>query len=265
MSVTIFDFQDYRKFIFKWLQTGQASQNHLAKAAGCHPSYLSTSLKGTTELTPDHAAGLCRFWAFSPLETEYFLELVHYSRAVTPELRSILQKRIQKLREESEKLSQKLPVQLISPDNFPTFYYSNWIFSAIHMAVSIKDLQTESAIASRLQLSKATVHDALELLLKEGLVEKHGDKWTVGSVQMHLPADSPWATLHHSHWRNQAIQNAWKGDPKTLHFTGVYSLSEATAEKLRRTFTELVAETVNTILPSKCEELYCFTLDWFEV
>ena len=148
----VFDIKDYREFILlrgrNWGEMGKMSD-----AAGCKASYLSRVAKGDTHLTPDHAYGLCRYFNFTALETEYFLLLVDRERANSKTLRAYIERRIEEIKAKNLDIAKTLQRKEPASER----YYSAWYFAAIHILTSIADYQNVDAIAKKLMLPETLV------------------------------------------------------------------------------------------------------------
>jgi hypothetical protein len=122
-----------------------------------------------------------------------------------------------------------------------------------------------TAIAERLCISRAVALSSLAMLEKIGLVEKKGDKWTAVSFDLHLPENSPLNSNNHLNWRVQASQNSLIPDSENIHFTSVYSLSEADFKSLRQKILQLISESREVALSSHQEDAFSFCCDFFRI
>ncbi|MDQ3232688.1 MAG: hypothetical protein M3Q07_12790 [Pseudobdellovibrionaceae bacterium] len=106
--MTFFEQENYRDIIRGKIRDHSRKrgyQTQLAKFAGCQVSYFSQVLKGQVQLTPDQAAALCEVWNLADLEAEYFLTLVNFERAGSPQLQQRLRTQLEKLRLESRRVA----------------------------------------------------------------------------------------------------------------------------------------------------------------
>src|SRR5437868_6404098 len=137
---TLFDYDNYSNYLRDYVygeQTYRGIQAELAKSMGCQAAYFSQVLKGTAELTEDHALKLVQYLGYSELEAEYFILLVRLGRASTPDLASYLEKRRQKLVQQSEDLKNKVESKSLSDvESILSRYFTNWLPSTIHIATS---------------------------------------------------------------------------------------------------------------------------------
>ena len=260
--------QDYRDYIRRQIQDNQdirGYQSQLAKAAGCQPSYLSQVLTSHVQLTPDHAAGLCRFWGLSDDESEYFITLVNLSRASSPHLKRLLEARLSEIRQRIEDLSRRIKKSTTVPANLAEQYYSAWYWGAIHLAVSVPALRTADAIASRMRLPLAVVQSTLAGLAKMGLIESTSKGWSLSQRNVHLPRNSFLHGINHANWRRQAVIRTQEGDPEGVHYTAIHALSRNDIAKLKAMILNFIEESRAVVAPSEEEDLLCISCDLFTV
>lgn len=267
MPNNIYLYTDYKKYIESQIQASRRTKGYrlsLSTAAGCQPSFLSKVLNGPTHLTPEHGAGMARFWNLNSSESEYFLQLVAHSRAGTPILREMVQRRMQRIKREQDEIERDLKLPPITSGEAEAFYYSSWEVAAIHVLVSIPQFRTIERIAARLLLGSEAVKEILDRLLTFGLVEKKGDKWLAGPSQIHAPKGSGFSTLHMLHWRQRAVGKILNNGKSSYHYSSLHSLSEADAELILQEIVSLIRRTTDRVKDSKEEKLVCLNVDYFE-
>jgi uncharacterized protein (TIGR02147 family) len=270
-AFSVFAFEDYLDVLNEKIKQNRELRGYrtlLAQKAGCQLSYLSQTVAGSAHLTPEHAAGLAAFWNFSRDESEYFINLVHKARAASPLLRELIESRLQELKISANQIESKIRDPRLERETEQAFYYSNWLYSAIHTLVSIPEFQTESAISARLQVPLATVHASLVELEKMKLVARvNGRKnaWTITQWALHNPSNSPHTWMHHANWRQRALLKTQIPQSETIHYTALHTLSRKDIVKLKTLANQFIQESRDLVRPSKEEELVCITLDLFTV
>ncbi len=267
-STDIFEYRSHTDFLKKMIDLNKDVYGYkakLAEAAGCQRSFLSQVLSGVIQLAPEQAVGLAIFWGLSEVEQDYYLNLVAHARAGNKTLRDYINKKIEKARSDQENLSERFVNKVVLPDVKAATFYSTWQYLAITIVVSIPQYRTAKAISHRLGLSQEVVEKSLSELTQLGMVEKSANEWKLINSMIHLPKDSKFNSLNHSHWRNKAVQDSLLSENKSVHYTSVCSLSLEDAEKLRQLMFQFIDESRKAVAPSKEEELYCLTCDWFKV
>lgn len=268
MKSDILEFQSYKDILMDRLakmEAKGANKSRLAKAAGCHPSFLSQVLNSHVHLTPDHAAGIVSYFGFSEMEEDYFMLLLDLERAGTENLRRRIRSKIRDLKTNQKDLSKVLKHEKISDDRNRATYYSSWLYPAIHIAVSIPEFKTELSLAKKFKLPDFVVRNCLNNLEKMGLLRNEEGQWQQEEKFLHLPQNSPLIGVHHSHWRQKAVQAMQYKQDSNLHYSVVVAVSEADLSRLHSMLVQFVDEAKQVIGPSKEESLACINLDLFRL
>lgn len=238
---SLFKFHSYQaivehQLLVENLQKGAKSR--LAKAAGIQPAYLSHVLAGKAHLSLDQAADMAAFWDFSESETDYFLTLVAFGRSGSLKLKRHLEKKLKGIRKVSENPfadeNAKMDLELAAN------YYSDAVYSAIHLLLRIEELQSIDSLASHLRLEKNEVRKYLDQMETLGLVRHAQNRWFAIERNFHAEPDSPFAKMHHRNWRLRTVDSLKRNDVHDLHYTGIHTLSEDDFEKIRTVFLDAI-------------------------
>lgn len=268
MNISVFNFDNYRSFLKASVKAEKNSWGlwaKLAKAAQCQPTYLTQSMRGKANLTADHLLGISLYLKLSTEETDFFLLLLELERAGSQQLKKYLLEKIKKIRAERDDLSKRLALPRLEIGEKETLYYSAWYWSALHVMVSIPEYQTAEAMARRLQLPVGLVEEALHHLSRFNIIKREGRNWKLGTADIHIPKTSPLIGVHHNNWRQRAVLSSTLPQNPGVHYTAVYSLSEADFKHLKEKLNEFVEYTRKVVRPSKEEALVTFACDLFEV
>jgi uncharacterized protein (TIGR02147 family) len=264
----IYEYSSYKEFIRDLIKENSGHRGYqakLARAAGCQPSYLSQALTGKAELHSDHAAKMAVFLGMTPNETEFLIELVHLAKATSTNLKNILLNKIERLKKEHTELAHRISgVQKIS-ESIENFYFSTWFWSAIHVATSVPEYQTASALAERFHLPLQLVHEVLEKLQKVGFVQYRNSKWQYQGGAAHLARESFMTEMNHMHWRQRALLDVQIPSTEALHYTSVFTMSKSDATKIRELLIETIKNSRLLSDPSEAEEIFCMNFDFFKV
>jgi uncharacterized protein (TIGR02147 family) len=264
----LFEFNSYKEYlreILKEKKTERGFQAKLAKSAGCQASYLAQALTSKVELTPDHGMGISRFLGLGPLETEYFLNLLHYSRASSRELKAHLERKMEEAKNTQQILSERVTDPLSPKMDIHHEYYSSWMWMAIHAAVEIEKFSDPESIVNRFGLPREKVLEVLESLQRMGLVEKSGNSWRMSKQNVHLSARSFMNGVSHRNWRDRACADVEKERANSLHYTSVFTVSRSDAERIRSQVLQMIEASRKVIQDSPSEEVFCMLCDLFEV
>lgn len=246
-------------------KNGRGEFHRLALHLKMHTTRISHIFRGSEDLTLEQASSLAGYFGFSALETEYFITLVGLERAGNEDLRKILQRQKNKLRDQSRQLAHRLPSDRVFSENEKAIFYSQWFYSGIRLLTSIEGQGTLDRISERFDLPRSRVKKALEFLTSTGLCVEDNGLYKMGPVKTHLEADHPMVTRLHGNWRLMGMQKHPRLSSHELAFTAPMSLCESDAPKIREILMQAIEQIIripaNTNQPDK---LSCLNIDWFD-
>ena len=263
---SVYDFSDYKDFLrFK---VGDKSarrglKSALAQALGCQPTYISQVLNDHAHLSTEQGMSLNLFFGHTKEESHFFLLLLQKERAGTQVLKKYYQEQMQDVLDRRLSLTKRLGTQNILSEEDKTTFYSSWHFTAIHIALTIPELQTKEALANYFRLSLKKVGSVLEFLISAGLVVEEGGRFKAGSTLIRIGNDSPHILKHHSNWRTQALESLDREELSDLHYSAVVSLSADDVRELKNHILESIKDYLSLIRESKEEEVYALCIDFF--
>jgi uncharacterized protein (TIGR02147 family) len=257
-------YQDVIKFQLERDPVVKGAKSRLAEVAGVQPAYLSQVLAGTTHLSPDQAANMAEHWDFSDTEAEYFLDLVALARAGSPHLVKRLTKKLKAIREAAKQNPFAADAQGFDWE-LATAYYSDPIFSAIHLLLRIKKFQNLEVMAEHLSISKERLRGHLNQMLKLGLVTHSLDKWLPVDRNLHAEPDSVFAKMHHRNWHSKAIDHLTSPRDEDLYYTAVHTLSEDDFLQIKEVILASIRKTRKIVQPSTDETGAALSIAWFKI
>lgn len=266
--MNIYHQNDYKDVLAEKIKEFQGHRGTLAKlaeAAGCQRSYLSQVLNTHVQFTPDHALGVCSFFEFTEDETQYFLLLVDLARAGSTKLKQRIQNQLKQIRDRNTVLEKKISANIVHATEQNYLYYSNWIYSAVHIAVSIPELQTAKALSNHFFIPLEIIEKILADLESMKLISRQGQKWSYAAGEQHLSRRSALISLHHNNWRNKAVMSSQTHPEKNYHYTGISSLSRYDYQIVSDILLEVTEKIRKIISVSKEEELICLNMDFFKL
>ncbi len=266
MDKQIFDFEDYKEYLLFREQTwSRGMRKALAQAIGCQAAFISQVLNDRHHFSLEQAQNANSLLGHSEEESHFFLLIVQLNRAGTDSLRKYFSDQIGKIKVQRKVLKNRVGVaQTLNLEGQLT-YYSAWYYGAIHMAITIPDLQTTSAIAKKLALAAPLVASVLEFLESVGLAERQGSKYVIGKTHLHIDNESKLVSSHHTHWRMQAIQSLARTSETDLHYSSAITLSQQDVELIRENLTKAIIHNKKIIRASPPERLFGFNLDFFQL
>jgi transcriptional regulator with XRE-family HTH domain len=257
-------YQDVIRFQLERSTLSKGAKTRLAEVAGVQPAYLSQVLSGSTHLSLDQAANMADYWDFSDSETDYFLDLVALARAGSPHLKKRLHRRITELKEAAEQnpfISDSRGIEW----ELASTYYSDPIFSAIHLNLRIEKLQTIDSLAEHLSLPKSQLRALLNKMLAHGLVTHSLDRWLPVERNLHAEPDSIFAKMHHRNWHIKAIDQLTSPRPEDLFYTAVHTLSNDDFVKIADVLLTTIRKARKTVVPSADETGAALSISWFKI
>jgi uncharacterized protein (TIGR02147 family) len=267
--ISIFEFDDYKAYLkaleSERTQVQRGFRSRLAEALNCQNAYVSQVLNSHANFSLEQGLQVTQFLNLDEEPSRYFLLLLEYSRAGTEELKNYFLKDIQIQKKQNLNLAKKIQGSQSLSKEEQTAYYSSWLYSAIHILVTIPQFQTLGAIESALGIDSETTREVILFLVSTGLVEEKNGKILPGQTQIHLSKNSPHIRQHHANWRIMAVQSLSKNFRDDIHYSTVSSLSKKDAEALKNIFAEVIRDYTEKVKPSKEEVLYNFNLDFYSL
>lgn len=193
-----------------------------------------------------------------------FVGLVQLDRAGNQEARTKCKRDLERIKEKSESLKERLTKDTVLTEEHNAIFYSHWFYVATKLLSSIPGNYTAEKIAEGLGISLVQIKKALEFLLSVGLCVESDGKIKPGPRNTHLEANSPMVGRHHQNWRMKGFEKM--GDMKSteLFLTMPATMSEKDVFILREKIVSFIEDFVKIIDSSKGEKMYCLNIDWFD-
>jgi uncharacterized protein (TIGR02147 family) len=267
-ELSIFNFKSYKAYLKAWIRSrpsrGRGEKRRIAEKSGCHSAYVSQVLEHAAHFTMEQAAALNRYLGHGSIESRFFLLLVQFERAGTPELREQTEKQIDDIIAHRITIQNRIEnkVQLSLEDQ--AIYYSSWHYAAIHMVVHLASCQTKEAISKYLEIPPRKTAEVIEFLVSKGLIAEKQGRYSFGSTDLHLPHTSPLISKMHTSWRMRAIDSLDEERPHDLHFSSIATVRESDLKQARQILMKAI-EDLNALVKSSTNEdtLFCFNVDLF--
>jgi uncharacterized protein (TIGR02147 family) len=268
--LTVFEFEDYKKFVLKRLEAmpkkGRGEMLRIAESLRMHSTRVSHIFKGKMNLTLEQACGLAKHLGLSALESEYFLLLVNLERAGSEDLKQMLRLQGQKIRAQAKDLVNRVPREKILTEEQKAVFYSSWFYSGIRLATSIPRYDNVDALADRFQMPREKVRAVVDFLLATGLCAESDGHLQMGSKTTHLEHSSPLVLRHHANWRLKALARHESLGDKELAYTCPVSVTLEDQIKIREMLAEFIEKFLKRVVASDpAEQLACLNIDWFGI
>src|SRR5438270_9519912 len=159
----IAEFKNYKAFLKAFLKTfpkaGRGQSRRLAEHLNVAPIVVSQILSRDRHFTSDQALKVCEFFGLDEATSEYFLYSVNIERADTKTLRDFYQKKLNKLRDEAQKVKSHVQGKEVLSELDKAVFYSNWFYSGIRLLTSIHGYQSIDSIAQYFGLNRTRTGD----------------------------------------------------------------------------------------------------------
>ncbi len=216
-------------------------QSRLAEAAGCSKPHFSLVMKERAFLTPDQAYGVCQYLGLSKMEQKYFELILSHERASNKKYKDYLKQEIKKYKIKATKLIHKTennnPTELSSEDLF--LYYSDWIYSAVHIATSIPHYQSIKKLKSFFHLDSKKINEIIDYLNKIKLIKQDGDSVKISNNNMHLDKESKYYKIFSKQWSDKIHELQKNKNLDDFDYTGCFTCDEDAYEQIREEFDHL--------------------------
>lgn len=271
MAPDVFQFNDYKAYLNARLDDparggGRGARSRLSTAMGCQTAYTAQVLKGKANFSMEQAEAANDFLGHGEEEASYFLLLIQLARAGSPKLKARLSLQADRLKDARLQLRNRLGVGSVLGKEAQTTYYSAWYYAAIHALVSVPGFRSSTAISSHLGIEARRVQEALSFLAEVGILNEGESGYEIGTARIHLGADSPLISKHHTNWRLQAIRSLERANSEDLHYSSVISCSENDRAIIREALVKAIEEVKKTVRSSEREEVaQAFSVDFFGI
>ena len=265
---TVYEYKDYKKFLNDYidgqLKGGRGVRRQFAEACGCQVAYVSHVLSGRYDFSAEQIEAIARHIGLNRDEAEFLVLLVEQARAGTHHLKQFFQRMLSERLEKHQLLKNRVKISESLSLEDRTIYYSKWIYSAVHMIVTIPAYRTTQKIADYLNLPSVIVRETLDFLEQRGLVEQELGSYKVKGMFLYLDRNSVHISQHHTNWRLEAIKSLVVEKENDLHFSSCFTLSQQDAIKLKSLLSRCVEDSMDLVRPSKEEALFVLGIDLFE-
>jgi uncharacterized protein (TIGR02147 family) len=268
--MNVFEFDNYKKFVIKRVSSmpkkGHGQFRRMANFLSINSVNVTQIFKGDRELSVEQACLLGEYFGLSELETEYFVNLVEHARAGHFKLKSLIEKRLQTLKEKSMNLKDRITSEEVLSEKDKALFYASWMNSGVRLLTSVPGYQNADMIAKYFDLPLAKVNRVLEFLLQTNLcVENEKGEIRMGPKSTHLEAASPLIVRHHTNWRLKAIERMEQLTANELCLSMPCSLSESSTKAIRKELVDVIERITQIIDTSSEERLQCLNIDWFQI
>lgn len=264
----IFNYSDYRAYLRDCFNEKPVlKKSELAQFLNCQPGFISQVLNDSkTHFTGEHIIRVAEFFKLSDEETQYLFLLLQYTKAGSLALAEHLARELENVRKKHEIIASKIKkTKRELGDVEKAIYYSHWSYMAIHIGVSLPELNSIELLAKRLNLDVEHVEKVTRFLLSIDLLQEKNGKLSLGKTRIHLDPESAHIMNLHQNFRALSVQRLTVANDLKLNYSSILALSKKDAKEIRRLIIDLIRQKEKILLPSKEEELVVFNLDYFKL
>jgi uncharacterized protein (TIGR02147 family) len=265
-AISVFDLEDYKAFLARAIAPKghtRGLRSRLAVALRCQSAFVSRVLNGPADFSAEHGIQISRFLGMSEDEAQFFLLLLHRTRAGSHDLRAHYTRQIEEFRRRREVIAERIHVKSGLTLEDQAVYFSSWHYAAIHVLLTIPGFQSRAAIAKHLGVTPKVIGDCVDFLVRKGVAKEEKGQLSAGPTRLHLGKDSPMLAKHHTNWRIRAIESFDREKPNDLHYSSVIGVSRANALKIRERILKLLESTEPMLAEPTEEAAFVFGIDLF--
>lgn len=267
--MSVFEFQDYKKYLEKRMPTHGTSRGiraRLAQRLGCQSAHISQVLKGYGHFSLEHTAIISEFLEHDEQESEFLLLLVQSARAGNRPLATIYERSMKNLLSRRQRVQLDETKQITSDPYKLAIYYSTWTISAIHVILMAAP-STREELAARLGISRTAIVRSVQHLINLNLVQDvKGGKLKCTPARWHLPPTSEWIAHHHINWRLNVIRHLEQEDGReNFHYSGPIATSSRGVRAIRKIITDGIQNMEPIIAEPGEEEAFAVCIDFFRI
>lgn len=266
----VFEYSDYKRFLDDWLTAqprgGHGLKSKLATSLKCRLAYVSRVLHGDANLSAEQALRAARFIGLARVETKYFRVMADRARSETAELKDVLDAELREIRKLAGSTRERLGLEDALDAVAESEYYASWQVSAVHLALTIPELDTREALSKSLKLPIERIGEILSCLIRCRVVaETSGGRLRVLRQLLHGDPRSPSARRHLANWRLKALDEVQFYEASHLHYSATVSLSAKDFDNVREILASALEKMANVVQASPEEQVAAINIDWFNV
>lgn len=266
MKPLIYEFISYREYLkarLEHLGPRSGLKRRAADFLNVHTTFVSQVVLGKADLSLDQAEKMNKFLGHSEEEGEYFLDLLIHERAAEPALKRRYANRIKQKRLDRIHIKRRLEKSRELDEADQARFYSSHLYGLLHVLSSIPRYQKRDALVAATGFPPDKVNDAIDFMLKIGVLKSEKDRIVPGERHVHLSRESKHVRQHHANWRMATLQHMASPSPSDLHYSLTFTCSEEDVVKLRESLLAHLKSMTQTIEKSKEEHVYVYCFDFF--
>ncbi len=269
MKKIIYDYDDYKSYINDKINNspskGRGIKLKISEYLSCQTAFISQVLNGQPNFSLEQGIKLNKFFDHTKDESRFFILLLQYSRAGSAELIEFFKNEMKDIIEKRSIFKDRINIKSSLKKIDQQVYYSNWLYTCIHIMVSIPGLQTPLAISRQLNIPREKVTEIMTFLEETGLIQKIGSQYEIGVTKIFLAKDSDLIQRHHTNWRIQAMRSIDINDFNDFHYSSIVSMSKEDVPRIKEILIRTIEQCRVIIQESKEEKVQSLCIDLFGI
>jgi uncharacterized protein (TIGR02147 family) len=266
--MSLFQFKDTKSYLKNYISQlpgkGRGEISRIAEHLRVSPTLVSHILSGEKVFTSEQTQNLISYLGLLGIEADYFIFLNQFERAGTKTSQTYWKEKLDKIKDQSLKLTNRLPSDRQLTEEKRAIFYSSPIYMMVRLYTSVEDNGKSAVeIAKRFELPMLRCSEILSFLVGCGLCDEREGRYFMGPQKIHLEKSSPHLQRFQTDWRMRAVSRGEDLADNELLFTGPVSLSRNDFEKLREEMVSFIKRFLDTVHASPAEEIACMNLDFF--
>lgn len=265
--MSLFKYIDYKQYIIETIknrpQKGHGEISRMAESLRVNSTLISQVLADRRDFSLEQAHAVTKFFNLNNIETRYFMQLVHYARAGSDDLKKFHLAEIEQIQNASKDIKNRVVSDLELTDAEKSFIVSSWRPTAVLISTGRDGGVSREEISAELKLTVEELTPILDRLTEIGIVALEEGKYKTGFKRLFLPKNSDFLNRHQINWRLRAIQQIDQVNNDNVTYTSVASISEKDWPELREKMLNFIAEYAKKISESGTEKIVCLNLDYF--
>ena len=266
---SLYQFVSYKDFFNNWVSqqpnNGHGEYRRLAIGLGVSTTLISQIFNGEKDLSLELACEMVKYLHFDDEESDYFLLLIEFSKAVSVKLKNRLLRQIKERQDAVKKLEVRLKKDHSLNDEAKQIYFSHWLYPALRILADIPSLNHADQFAERLGVPKNQVLKALDFLIKNKILLQKGHQLILGPAHIYNPPSDPLTGRNLINWRQLGFNKLHNHDQNQFFYSGTYALSQEVADEIRKILPQLIDDILKKVKPSPSETARCLNIDFFEI
>lgn len=232
--------------VTKMPNNGRGVYRRISEYLGVSSVLISQIFKGPKDISVEQGFKLSEFLGFLALEKKFFINLIHYSKSGTHDLKEYYNIELKYIREQAKAIENRVSHTNLLTETDKSIFYSDWKYSAIRLACemeSVNDIDDLKILFSQPQLE---LKKYIEFLKKTGLINVNAGKFELGPSSTHLSKASPYIKSHHRNWRLKSLESIDNMDSDEIMYTAPMGVSKELFKELNQKILKFIDEFVES-------------------